>query len=110
RVFSVIGRFLEHSRIYYFGRGATDPVDGKSYIGSADWMYRNLNNRIETVVPVDDPGAKSTLWRILNTILEDQVQTWELSSSGEYALKKSAKVEIGVQEKLIAAIGGHNVL
>ena len=51
RVISVIGRFLEHSRIFYFRNGAADPVDGEFYIGSADWMYRNLHARVEADRP-----------------------------------------------------------
>src|SRR5262249_2950974 len=54
RVSSVIGRFLEHSRIFYFRNGANDPVDGDFFIGSADWMYRNLHGRVECVVPILD--------------------------------------------------------
>ena len=52
RVRSVIGRFLEHARIFHFAAGAEDPIDGDFFIGSADWMHRNLSCRVETVTPV----------------------------------------------------------
>ena len=88
RVMSVIGRFLEHSRVFYFRRGAKDPLGGRFYIGSADWMYRNLNNRIETVVPVDELGATTYIWNLLQKILNDRFQTWDLQPNGEYILRK----------------------
>ena len=52
RIRSIIGRFLEHSRIFYFANGKQDPVEGEFFIGSADWMFRNLSKRIEVVTPV----------------------------------------------------------
>src|SRR6185295_563619 len=52
RVISVIGRFLEHSRVFYFRAGAENPIDGEFYIGSADWMYRNLLHRVEVATPI----------------------------------------------------------
>src|SRR5678815_4412520 len=54
RVISVVGRFLEHSRIFHFAQGAADPVQGAWFISSADWMYRNLSSRVEVAVPVKD--------------------------------------------------------
>ena len=62
RVISVVGRFLEHARIFFFRNGASDEVDGEFYIGSADWMYRNLLHRVEAVVPIDDRGLRPRLW------------------------------------------------
>jgi polyphosphate kinase len=88
RVMSVIGRFLEHSRVFYFRRGAKDPLGGRFYIGSADWMYRNLNNRIETVAPVEEIGATTYLWNLLQRILNDRTQTWDLQPNGEYILRR----------------------
>jgi len=84
RVRSIIGRFLEHSRIFYFGRGADDPLDGWFGIGSADWMYRNLSARVEAVCPVQDLDARRRLWRILEIMLEDRSQAWELAADGTY--------------------------
>ena len=65
RVRSIIGRFLEHSRIFYFANGASDPRDGDFYIGSADWMERNLSWRVEVVAPVVAPALRQRLWEIL---------------------------------------------
>lgn len=107
RVMSVIGRFLEHSRIYYFRKGAADPKDGQFYISSADWMYRNLNNRIECAAPIEDVSAKSECWHILQSIINDQFQVWDLDENGEYKLrgKGDGKTVLasprGVQEELI---------
>src|SRR5262249_46067726 len=52
RIRSIIGRFLEHSRIFYFAAGSDDPLEGEFFIGSADWMHRNLSERVEAMVPV----------------------------------------------------------
>jgi polyphosphate kinase len=66
RIRSIIGRFLEHSRIYYFGAGHL-PGEGDFYIGSADWMFRNLSTRIEVATPVKASGPKRRLWKILGS-------------------------------------------
>ena len=58
RVRSIVGRFLEHSRVFYFANGNEDPLDGDFFISSADWMYRNLSKRIEVAAPVRTPQAK----------------------------------------------------
>ncbi len=83
-VCSIIGRFLEHSRIFYFQRGADDPNDGSFMIGSADWMYRNLNARVEAVCPIEDRSLRTRLWQILNICLNDEHQRWDLQPSGRY--------------------------
>ena len=83
-VTSVIGRFLEHSRIFHFAAGADDPLDGRFLIGSADWMYRNLNNRVEACVPVDDRDARARLWRILEVLRRDRRCAWRLTPAGTY--------------------------
>lgn len=57
---SIVGRFLEHSRIFHFAAGADHPVQGEFFIGSADWMYRNLSKRVEVVTPVVDPADGAT--------------------------------------------------
>ncbi|MBV9227452.1 MAG: polyphosphate kinase 1 [Acidobacteriaceae bacterium] len=85
RVRSIIGRFLEHSRIYYFGAGAENPIDGEFYIGSADWMFRNLSKRIEVVCPVRSAEPKQRLWEILEICLRDRRQAWDLGSDGGYS-------------------------
>jgi polyphosphate kinase len=84
RVRSIIGRFLEHSRIFHFAAGSEDPLDGVFYIGSADWMFRNLSRRVEVVTPVTAAGPKKRLWEILDICLRDQRQAWILNSDGAY--------------------------
>jgi polyphosphate kinase len=84
RVRSIIGRFLEHSRIFHFAAGHEDPIEGDFYIGSADWMFRNLSRRVEVVTPVTAPGPKQKLWEILDVCLRDQRQAWLLKSDGRY--------------------------
>ena len=84
RIRSIIGRFLEHSRIFYFANGHHDPAKGEFLIGSADWMYRNLSKRIEVVTPVLDPPLKQRLWEILDITLRDKREAWVLGSDGKY--------------------------
>ena len=83
RIVSIIGRFLEHSRIYYFRNGGDPDI----YIGSADWMRRNLDDRVEVVVPVEDDVARDRLKRTLKFCLEDNRQAWDLGSDGRYTLR-----------------------
>lgn len=99
RVISIIGRFLEHSRIFYFRNGAKDPVDGDFYIGSADWMYRNLHARVEAVVPILDRSLKEKIWEVLQLCLKDQRQSWQMTGDGEYVQRKSS--DPGVQQILM---------
>jgi polyphosphate kinase len=84
RVRSIIGRFLEHSRIFHFAAGREDPIQGDFLIGSADWMYRNLSKRVEVVTPVFDAAAKARLWEVLDISLRDQRQAWVLGDDGKY--------------------------
>jgi len=84
RVISVVGRFLEHSRMFHFASGQEDPVDGEWFIASADWMYRNLSNRVEVGVPVHDRTARERLNRIINVHLADQRCAWDLTPGGSY--------------------------
>jgi polyphosphate kinase len=99
RVVSTIGRFLEHSRVFYFRNGAGDPIDGEFYLGSADWMYRNLHARVECIVPILDRSLRERLWEILQGYLKDQRQTWDMNSDGNYIQRKGA--DIGVQSQLM---------
>ncbi len=87
-VISVVGRFLEHSRLYYFGNGKPDPRDGDWYISSADWMYRNLSSRVETGVPVRDAVARGRLKRIVDVMLEDHRNAWDLNADGTYTQRR----------------------
>ncbi|MBB6429624.1 polyphosphate kinase 1 [Algisphaera agarilytica] len=109
---SVIGRFLEHSRIYHYrnGQGVTsyDPTqvtaktsgseetgrggNAEYYIGSADWMYRNLNNRVECITPVYDPALQAKLKTIVDTMLADHRQTWDMDAEGNYTQRTPPKI------------------
>jgi len=80
RVVSIVGRFLEHARIYYFHNGG----DEEYYIGSADAMRRNLRSRVEIVAPVDDPDLQSELRMILDTQLADRRSAWDMKPDGSY--------------------------
>jgi len=84
RIRSIIGRFLEHSRIFYFANGSQDPAEGEYFIGSADWMFRNLSKRIEVVTPVFATGPKQRLWEILYICLRDKREAWVLEPDGRY--------------------------
>ncbi len=86
-VISIIGRFLEHSRIFYFHNGAEEEI----YIGSADWMTRNLSRRVEAITPIDDPKIAKELQEILGIMLADNRQAWELQSDGSYIQRHSEK-------------------
>lgn len=99
QVMSVIGRFLEHSRLFYFRNGAADPVDGEFYLGSADWMYRNLHARVESVVPVLDRALKERLWELVQLHLKDQRQTWDMDAAGEYRQRTGG--EAGLHQTLM---------
>lgn len=105
RVHSVIGRFLEHSRIFYFQSGAKTSEEGKFFIGSADWMYRNLNNRVELVVPISRASHRKELWRILQLGMNDRVRGWRLEPSGDYTRMRELEAlptdAIGSQEELL---------
>ncbi len=89
RVISIVGRFLEHSRAYYFLNGGDEEV----YIGSPDWMPRNLDRRIEAVTPVEDPGHRQTLRDILLLMWQDNRQAWELLPDGTYRQHEPAPGE-----------------
>lgn len=81
-VTNIVGRFLEHSRVFYFANGGEDEV----YIGSADWMVRNLKHRIEVVAPVSDPALKHYLRDVLlAAYLRDNVKARQLQADGSYA-------------------------
>lgn len=89
RVHSIIGRFLEHSRCYYFHNRGSDQY----YIGSADWMHRNLDARVEVLAPIESPHLKTYLQFMLNVYLNDNQQRWLMNSHGKYEKVKRAKGE-----------------
>lgn len=104
RVVSVIGRFLEHSRILYFSGGNADPLKGEFLIGSADLMYRNLLGRIETMAPIESPAAKERLWEILDVMLSDRRQAWDMQSDGSYVQfqPRTSSEQDGTHARLMA--------
>ncbi|MGB0768057.1 MAG: RNA degradosome polyphosphate kinase, partial [Phycisphaeraceae bacterium] len=100
KVMSVIGRFLEHSRVYGFHNAG----DTEYYIGSADWMYRNLNNRVECITPIYEPSHRAALRSMLDTMLADQRQAWDMHPDGTYTQRTPADVNSG------ASVGTHRTL
>jgi polyphosphate kinase len=81
RVTSIVGRFLEHSRIFYFGNNGDEEI----WLGSADMMQRNLNNRVETLFPIEDPILRTAIREnLLDKELIDTVNTSELLADGHY--------------------------
>jgi polyphosphate kinase len=80
RVISIIGNLLEHSRIFYFNNDGDEEV----YIGSADWMPRNLDRRVEAITPIESSETRKDLQEILGVMLADNRQAWELQPDGRY--------------------------
>ncbi len=99
RVRSIIGRFLEHSRIFHFAAGQESPLEGDLYIGSADWMFRNLSKRVEVITPILAPAAKGKLWEILDICLRDQRQAWALQTDGAYVQLRPGNVTEGPEAR-----------
>jgi polyphosphate kinase len=98
RVRSIVGRFLEHSRILRFGGGGRP---AQYYIGSADLRRRNLDRRVEAMAPVADPAAVARLEEILSLNLADDVQSWELDGTGLWHRVPSGSGSgVGTQEAL----------
>jgi polyphosphate kinase len=89
RVISIVGRFLEHARIFHFANAGAP----ESFIGSADWMSRNLDRRVEAAVPVAAPELRAELQEILETQLADNCQAWDLRGDGSYERRRPAAGE-----------------
>ena len=98
RVSSVIGRFLEHSRLFWFANGGSDEM----YIGSADWMARNLDRRVEAVVPIEAPELHARLLRLINTYLSDNSTAWDMQADGSFSRRIPEDESIAVQASLMA--------
>ena len=97
RVISIIGRFLEHSRIFWFSNNGNPEF----YLGSADWMRRNLDRRIEAVTPIEDKDLQKQLNDLLELYLNIRNGAWEMQSNGSFIRLKSDKKELSIQEELI---------
>jgi polyphosphate kinase len=97
RVRSIIGRFLEHSRIWQFGNAGEDEF----YIGSADWMPRNFLRRVEAVTPVEAPRLQARLRSLLQTLLEDDRQAWELDAAGTWTQRRPEGESRGTHAQLL---------
>jgi len=100
----LIGRFLEHSRVYYFGNGG----DPEYFIGSADLMKRNLDERIEVLTPIRQPALQARLDEFLQLLLAERRQTWELRDRSWSRL--STTNEPGIHEGLMTAGSGGDAL
>jgi polyphosphate kinase len=94
RVVSVVDRFLEHSRIFEFRNGG----DVEVYMGSADWMPRNLDRRVELLAPILDPSHRGRLTRILDTLFQDNVKSRELRADGTLVKRDGRRRQVRAQE------------
>ena len=84
RIISILGRFLEHDRIFYFHNNG-QPL---TFIGSADWRGRNLNDRVELITPIEDAALQQHLIQILEYALSDNRLAWDLDAEGNYVLRR----------------------
>ncbi|MBW8172579.1 RNA degradosome polyphosphate kinase [Ornithinimicrobium sp. Arc0846-15] len=101
---STLGRFLEHSRIFSFGNGG-EPV---IYIGSADMMHRNLDRRVEALVPISDPAQVKTLTKLMDRGFSDEVSSWQLNAEGHWNrvhLNEDGEPLVDLQTELIERYG-----
>jgi polyphosphate kinase len=89
RVISIVGRFLEHPRLFVFGNAGKPEY----YLGSADWMVRNLEYRVEVVVPVEEPALQTELQTILDLQLADNAKAWEMHADGSWQKRTPAAGE-----------------
>ncbi len=96
---SIVGRFLEHSRAFYFLNDGAEDL----YLGSADWMQRNLNRRVEAVFPVEDPKLRQKVMHVFDLALRDNEKARELQSDGNYteAKRKPGQKRLSMQERLL---------
>tara|TARA_B100000700_G_C14867566_1_gene771776 strand:- start:644 stop:1099 length:456 start_codon:yes stop_codon:yes gene_type:complete len=97
RVISVIGRFLEHSRIFWFQNNNNPEV----FIGSADWMRRNLDRRVEALTPILSKKLIKELDFLLDLYLQDNSGAWEMQSDGSYKKAKCSNLKVSAQRKFM---------
>ena len=99
QVISIVGSLLEHSRIFYFHNSGQEEI----FIGSADWMTRNLDRRVEAVVPIEDEAIVKDLQEILGILLSDNRQAWDLQPDGSYLQRHPVTdgPELNAQKTLI---------
>jgi polyphosphate kinase len=97
RVVSVIGRFLEHSRLYWFGNGGEPEI----FIGSADWMPRNLDRRVEALTPIEDLELRLRLEQLLDLYLNDNRSAWDMQSDGSFVMRQPEGEERQVQRQMM---------
>jgi polyphosphate kinase len=102
RVVSIIGRFLEHSRLWHFHNDGAEEF----YLGSADWMPRNFDRRVEAVAPVEDPAMHQRLRALLLTYLDDNRQAWELGADGSWSQRQPSDSARASHERLVRNSGG----
>ncbi|MBK8027389.1 MAG: hypothetical protein IPK19_39870 [Chloroflexi bacterium] len=96
RVVSIVGRYLEHSRIFTF---LNAPSERRVYLGSADMMRRNLYNRVEVVFPVLDESLQKKVMRMLSTQLADNLDAWDMQSDGSYRRRTPPEGEEGLRSQ-----------
>ncbi|MDJ0796576.1 MAG: polyphosphate kinase 1 [Calothrix sp. MO_167.B12] len=112
RVISIVGRFLEHSRVFYFYNNGAEEI----FIGSADWMPRNLNRRVEAITPILEPEIAKDLQEILGIMLADNRQAWELQTDGSYVQRRpgedcpEASSQVALMSMALGSTGGANPL
>ncbi len=99
RVVSIVGRFLEHTRVYYFKNGGEE----RYYLGSADTMKRNLESRVEVLAPVERPELQAELRRILDIQLSDERSAWDMQPDGAYVQRTPAEPDTPSSQVLLIA-------
>ena len=103
RVFSVIGRFLEHTRVFYFENASEDGGEPRVYLSSADWMQRNFFDRVETCFPIEEEGLRRAVIRDLELYLADSTK-WELKPDGTYEQRPETGKRVAAQELLLETL------
>jgi polyphosphate kinase len=106
RVRSIVGRFLEHSRVFYFENGGTPEL----YCASADWMERNFFRRVEVAFPIQREAHRERILQDLETYLRDNCQSWQLGSDGVYTRVPHGEPAVNAQNDLLARYAAGSVL